>query len=152
MNNQRYQYIESGLNNVWLENGFEIRKTAYGEAISIHNVDGLNRAIGLALVENTAPLTGAAFKFLRVEMDMSQKALGRLLDKDEQSVSLYERKGNIPPLVDRTVRQFYLEYCHVDGKFRDLMERFVELDNRIQDLERELSFTETATGWEPKAA
>ncbi|MDO8907319.1 MAG: transcriptional regulator [Pseudohongiella sp.] len=152
MSNHRYHYIECGLPNVWLENGFEIRETPYGEGVSIHDVDGLNRAIGLALSEGTAPLTEAEFRFLRLEMDMSQKALGRLLGKDEQSISLYERSGNIPDLVDRAVRQFYLEYCHVDGKFRDLMDRFVALDNQIQDLERELSFMETPSGWEPKAA
>jgi putative transcriptional regulator len=152
MKDNRYHYIESGLNNVWLENGFEVRETPYGEGISIHNVDGLHRVIGLALSESTAALSPAAFKFLRVEMDLSQKALARLLDKDEQTISLYERKGDIPALVAGAVRQFYREYREVDGTFRDLMQRFVELDNELGDMERELSFMETPDGWQPKAA
>jgi hypothetical protein len=50
------------------------------------------------------------------------------------------------------VRQFYREYCEVDGTFRDLMQRLVEQDNELGDMERELSFMEKADGWQPKAA
>jgi hypothetical protein len=32
------------------------------------------------------------------------------------------------------------------------MQRFVELDNELGDMERELSFMETPDGWQPKAA
>ena len=152
MSSNRYHYTESGLPNIWLRNGFVIEQTPYGEAVSIHDLDGLHRAIGLSLIESAAPLSPAEFKFLRVEMDMSQKALARLLDVTEQTVSLYERQGNIPGLTDRSVRQFYREYCNIDGKFRDLVEEFVALDNQIQDLGRDLDFAETPDGWRPQAA
>ncbi len=152
MSDHRYHYLECGLSNVWLENGFEVHETPYGEGVSIHDVEGLHRVIGLALSDSPAPLSPEAFKFLRIEMDLSQKALARLLDKDEQTISLYERNGNIPALVDRALRQFYREYCHVDGTFRDLMQRFVELDNQLQDVALELRFSETQNRWQPKAA
>jgi hypothetical protein len=38
-----YHYTESGLRNVWLENGVTRRKTAYGVATSIQDVDGLHK-------------------------------------------------------------------------------------------------------------
>ena len=39
-----YRYTESGLTNVWLANGYTIRKTKYGEGVSVQDVDGLTRA------------------------------------------------------------------------------------------------------------
>jgi DNA-binding transcriptional regulator YiaG len=64
---------------VWLENGFDVRQNPYGEGISIHSLEELHRVFGLALLESTAALSPAAFKPLRVEMDLSQKAIARLL-------------------------------------------------------------------------
>jgi hypothetical protein len=41
-----YQYRESGLDDVWLVNGFTIRDDpAYGPLIFISDIDGLHRAI-----------------------------------------------------------------------------------------------------------
>jgi hypothetical protein len=36
-----YHYTETGLQNVWLANGYNVRKTSDGDAISIENADGL---------------------------------------------------------------------------------------------------------------
>lgn len=149
----KYHYTECGLNNVWLVNGFEIHRTPYGEGVSIHDVDGLNVAIGLALVEKSAPLTPEEFRFLRVAMDLPQKSLASLVEVTEQTISLYERgKQKIPRLVDAALRQFYSEYCEKDSELRSLVERLVSLDHYIGELEREISFMETACGWEPRAA
>ncbi len=51
---ETYQYIESGLDNVYLINGFEHHHTAYGDGISVHNVQELNRIIGQALIQRAA--------------------------------------------------------------------------------------------------
>ena len=60
-----YKYTECGLKNVYLVNGFHERKTPYGKAVSIDNVEGLHRVIGLHLADNKPNLTGAEFRFLR---------------------------------------------------------------------------------------
>ena len=40
-----YHYTESGLSNVWLENGYTIEQDPnYGELVSIANVRGLHEA------------------------------------------------------------------------------------------------------------
>lgn len=147
----KYHYKECGLDNVWLSNGFEIHDTPYGEGVSIHDVDGLEKAIGIALVDSVHPLKAKEFRFLRVQLDMSQKALSRLLGCEEQTVSLYERgQSPIPALADRSLRQMFLEYHKVDSEFRELLEKFVQLDNELSDLESQISFMETERGWEPE--
>jgi putative transcriptional regulator len=73
-----YRYTESGLTNVWLANGYAIRKTKYGEGVSVQNVVGLHRALARAL-SNKPRLTGTEVRFLRKEMGHSQRGLGELL-------------------------------------------------------------------------
>ena len=43
-----YHYNDGGLRNVWLANGYEIKKTPYGEGVTLHNLDGLTRSICMA--------------------------------------------------------------------------------------------------------
>ena len=38
-----YHYTESGLNNVFLENGVSIHEAVYGKGVSIMDTDGLHR-------------------------------------------------------------------------------------------------------------
>ena len=53
-----YHYTDGGLGNVWLANGFEIKKTPYGEGVAFHNLDGLTRSICMALTRKASLLTG----------------------------------------------------------------------------------------------
>src|SRR5437870_2991651 len=46
-----YHYIASGLDNVFLTSGVSINETPYGTMVSIENLNGLHRAIGLHIVE-----------------------------------------------------------------------------------------------------
>ena len=71
-----HHYLESGLDNILLLNGFEVRPTPYGEAVFIQDVDGLHRSIAKYLVEKPTNLTGKEFRFLRIELDLSQQAMG----------------------------------------------------------------------------
>ena len=36
-----YHYTDGGLRNVWLANGYAIKKTPFGEGVAFHNLDGL---------------------------------------------------------------------------------------------------------------
>ncbi len=51
-----HHYVESGLDNVWLANGYTIHKTKYGEGVSIDNTDALHRAIAAKIINSPAPL------------------------------------------------------------------------------------------------
>ncbi|ABO57478.1 hypothetical protein Bcep1808_4514 [Burkholderia vietnamiensis G4] len=129
-----YHYTEIGLQNVWLANGYNVRKTPYGEAVSIENADGLHRAIGRALARKNH-LTGAEFRFLRKELDLSQHRTAEMLGTTEQAVSLWERKGKIPKTADRMFRALYLETVDGNVKLKELIERIANLDRKIDEAE-----------------
>lgn len=142
-----YHYTESGMQNVWLENGYTIRKTKHGKGVSIHDVEGLHRSIGRALARKPH-LTGSELRFLRKEMGMSQSALAGLVGTSEQNVSLWERRGRMPRTADRLMRLIYLEHIGNNSKVREMIDRLNELDQ--QGLER-LCFAEKAGTWKEAA-
>ncbi|MBR7539998.1 hypothetical protein KC221_27830, partial [Mycobacterium tuberculosis] len=78
----------------FLVNGYEIHATPYGEAVSIHDVDGLHRAIARAIVRSPKRIDGAEFRFIRKHLDHSQKALAALIGAEEQNVYRWERAPN----------------------------------------------------------
>jgi putative transcriptional regulator len=53
-----YHYLECGLPKIWLENGYQLHETPYGESLAIDDLAGLHRAIGRSLARKPK-LTGA---------------------------------------------------------------------------------------------
>ena len=51
-----YHYVECGLPNVWLRNGFEKKQTPYGEGVSISDIEGLHRCISRTLCDKPGQL------------------------------------------------------------------------------------------------
>jgi DNA-binding transcriptional regulator YiaG len=146
-----YHYTDSGLDNVILENGYTVHKTAYGEGVSIQDTEGLHKAIGRSLVLAPKGLNGAELRFLRLEMEMTQRSLAAVLGTEEQNVRRWEkaRAKEIPGPADRLIRALYTEYSGGDGSVRRLVERLSELD---QIEVTEIRFRETGHGWEPALA
>lgn len=126
-----YHYRECGLDNVWLVNGFKKYKTAAGPAVSFEDIDGLHRTIARALAEKPARLKANEFRFLRTELDLSQKALGEIIGASEQAIARWERGVTpVPPAEDRFLRALYREYIEGNARIRDLVERLGALDER----------------------
>jgi putative transcriptional regulator len=126
-----YHYTESGLDNIYLLNGFKIHRTPYGKGVSIENTAGLHRMIGRWLVDLPNPLNGAELRFLRLEMDLSQARLAAIIGSTEQSVRRWE-KARLQPVqgpADRIVRALYNEYVGGDGSLRRMVDRLAELDH-----------------------
>jgi putative transcriptional regulator len=140
-----YHYRESGLDNVYLKNGYKIHKTVYGEGVSIENTDGLHKAIGKWLVEMPKPLVGAEVRFLRLEMDQTQRDLAAFIGTTEQTIRLWERNREkaIPGMADRFLRATYLAYLG-DLPFRRMLQRLAQLD-QVEHVKGR--FQETPTGW-----
>jgi len=135
-----YHYTECGLKNVWLVNGYRQR----GDAVSIEDSEGLHKAIGRMLA-NKPRLTGAEFRYLRKELGLSQVRLSVLLKASEEAVSLWERKGRVPYTAAQIVQAAYLEMVDGDIKFRELVERMAQMDNK--QAERMLFREAQGIGW-----
>jgi DNA-binding transcriptional regulator YiaG len=125
-----YHYEECGLDNVYLENGYVIHDTSYGKGVSIHHTDLLHKLIGDWLVELPRPLTGAELRFLRLELDMTQRNLAAILGTEEQSLRRWEKMRTKPIQgpADRLLRGLYKDYQLGDGSMRKMVERLAQLD------------------------
>lgn len=105
-----FHYTDGGLNNIWIENGYEIRKSSHGKAIAIHDIDGLTQAICTDLTKKINPLTGKEFRYIRsAGLLMSQDDIGKIIGVDALSVSRWEKRDRLPKWADKLIRQVYLE-------------------------------------------
>jgi DNA-binding transcriptional regulator YiaG len=126
-----YQYTGSGLRNVWLINGYQTRKTPYGDSVSITDVAGLHIFIGRKIISNPRRLTGAEFRFLRKEQEMSQKNLAEVLGTEPQAINRWETgKTKVPKWADHFARVLFHEYVDGDGKVKDMIDHLNAQDAR----------------------
>lgn len=141
-----YHYTESGLDNVYLVNGYTVHETPYGDGVSIQNTAGLHRALGQIIVNAPNELNGAELRFLRKEMELGQRDLAGLVGTTEQTLRLWEKHRNkaLPGPADRLLRALYVEYVGGDGSVRRLVERLAHLD---QTKRAKVSLRETDEGW-----
>ncbi len=144
-----FRYSGCGLRNVWLQNGYEERKTSYGKAVAIQDVEGLHRAIALHVIRSRPRLSGSEFRFLRKELELSQTALGKMFGYEGQTVAIWEKKGNVPKLADRAVRAIYREITEGNASFKEIVERLDDIDWANQN---KVVMKETGKGWQAKAA
>jgi DNA-binding transcriptional regulator YiaG len=125
-----YHYTDGGLRNVWLANGFEIKKTPFGDAVSFHDSDGLAQAICQALSAKAGLVTGVELRYIRsAGMGLSQPALGKLMGIDGQSIARWEKSGKVPRWADKLLRLLYAG--HAQGE-----ESICRVIDRIKTAER----------------
>jgi DNA-binding transcriptional regulator YiaG len=118
-----FHYTACGLDNVWLANGYRVKATRHGDAVSVHDVDGLHELLAQKLIEKPGRLSGKEFRFLRTQLGLSQEALGALLDFSENAVSLWERKDTVPAACDHWLRMSVLAKLAGQTKLVDAMAR-----------------------------
>ena len=129
-----YHYTESGLSNVWLVNGYVMHEADYGEGVSIEDFDGLHNAIGDMIVSTPGSLKGEQIRFLRHELDCSQKSLAGLMDVDEQTIARWEKgKTSIPGPADRLIRSYYKHKISGSVDLANLLEYLAHVDVKALD-------------------
>lgn len=105
-----YHYTESGLPNVYLVNGFTVETLDGEEFTSIDDMNGLHKTIANAIIDSPKALTHQEFRFLRIEMNVSQKTLGTRFGVTEQTIARYEKgESSIPRTTDAALRSLYME-------------------------------------------
>lgn len=130
MHDEKYHYLECGLDDVYLLNGFKRHVSARGPSIAIRDVDKLHRAIGEYLCLKKKELNGKEIRFLRRELLMSQSMLARLLDVGEQTVHRWETgKTTMPRAADALLRLMYRK--DTARGVRDQLNRIADLEDEI---------------------
>jgi len=151
MDDSTYHYTECGLNNIYLLNGYQFIETSRGQAVSIKDVDGLHKAIGLFLVTTKRDLTGEEIRFLRHEMLMSQCTLAHLLGMSEQAIRRWENgKVEMPKPSEALLRLLYREHVNdQNGRIAAVLKKIADLEEILND--KEILFKDTAKGWQSAA-
>ena len=142
-----YHYTDGGLRNVWLANGYEIKKTSYGEGVAFHNLDGLTESICIALTKKAGVLTGSEFRYIRsAGMLLSQPALGKLMGIDGQSVARWEKTGKVPKWADKLVRLMYLAQAQGNEPISSAVERVKTVERLVK---QRIVVKESRGQWKP---
>ena len=142
-----YHYTDGGLRNVWLANGYEIKKTPFGEGVAFHNLDGLTESICIALTKKAGVLTGSEFRYIRsAGMLLSQPALGKLMGIDGQSVARWEKTGKVPKWADKLVRLMYLAQAQGNEPISSAVERVKTVERLVK---QRIVVKESRGQWRP---
>lgn len=149
MKQELFHYTSCGLRNIYLRNGFIVKKTAYGNAVAIQDVEGLHRAIGLYLAKDKPSLSGAEIRFLRKELDMPQSQLATVIGVGETTIRHWESgRGKISPSAERLLRSLYEEYVCGTSSIRHLVDRLTQINREVH---AKMEFEETKSGWRAAA-
>jgi DNA-binding transcriptional regulator YiaG len=131
----RYHYLESGLDNVFLMGGFQFDHGPSGRTVAIQDIEGLHQAIARALIGKRQRLTGKEFRFLRTELLLSQAALAHALGVRELTVARWEKGiSEIPVATEAAVRQWYAESVGEHPRMRELLSRIADLEDELDKL------------------
>lgn len=142
-------YTGCGLDNVYLEGGFTIRNTPYGEGVSIHDLEGLHKVIAYNLCTEKRKLKGEEIRFLRKELELSQVELASLLDVSESTMRGWENNRNeISGSANILIRAIYLEKAGQNKKISKLIELIRKIDNE----RKKITLTEIDNTWTAAAA
>lgn len=142
-----YHYTESGLSNVYLKNGVTVEEIDGEEYTSIDDMNGLHSTIAQAVVDSNRPLAYEEFKFLRIEMNVSQKMLATRFGVDEQTIARYEKgQTKIPRTTDAALRALYMESQEKNNPvsyFLDLLS-----DTEAEEAAKVIRLEEIENHWE----
>jgi putative transcriptional regulator len=144
-----YHYVQCGLDDVFLLNGYTRHRTPYGAGVSIEDVEGLHNVIAQHICLSKASLSGKEFRFLRKLMDLTQVEVAVNLGYDVQSVARWEKgKAEVNGAADRLLRILFLGSQSVDMEPAELIKIIATLDAKIKDRQ---VFEETEAGWKAAA-
>jgi DNA-binding transcriptional regulator YiaG len=156
-NAEPLHYKVSGLDNIYLLNGFTVEVDEDGDRYTtITDMDGLHRAIALHIVlERKAP-SGKELRFLREELHMSQAELAGLLGVSDQSVARWEKEQTEPHGAGVTaLRMIYLLSTLPDDERQALLSSFVghlrELAERDEEPQEDIVLSWNGDRWREPA-
>ena len=138
-----YHYKECGLSDVWLIDGFKIvDDEEYGELVSISSVHDLHKTIGLYLINEKPELNGEEIRFLRKELNLSQKNLAGILRVNESTVRNWESdRVEIGKPAELVLRALYKEQTHGGGALIEMIEKLNHQERTIETNNMNFSYS-----------
>jgi DNA-binding transcriptional regulator YiaG len=141
-------YKACGLDDVYLLNGFEPKNGGY----VIHNLDGLHTAIGLHIVTKRKVIAPKELRFLRSQMDLTQRELGDILGQSSQQVARWEKgQSEISGPAERLIRFIFLMQAMPKEEREKLMDHLQdnlkEMSNVDETSTPMATFRSTTKGW-----
>ena len=122
-------YTACGLDTIYLASGYQKREIGGETYISVRDVEELHKAIALALVTGRKVLSGAGVRFLRKDLDLTQRGLGELMGISDQSVARYEKGAPLDGPGDGLLRALVMETAGGKMRLRQELERIREADD-----------------------
>jgi len=125
-----FHYTTSGLDYVYLANGYRLIDGEYGQGFAIDDLDGLHEEIARHVVASPARLRGQEVRFLRSLLDVSQAGLARILGTKRLTVARWEGKPatSIPGTADRALRLFFALKMEGDRAAAGLLDMLADID------------------------
>ncbi len=138
MREEPYHLKGIGLPSVYLLNGVEIENDPdHGVLVTVKNLAGLHKAIGMHIAQAGGSMTGAEFRFLRKQTGLTQKELGEWMRVSDQTIANYEKESSAPIWSAAHLRLLYvLEILPSDLPMRQLQgirDAIVKADIQIPD-------------------
>lgn len=146
-----YHYTDSGLDNIWLANGYKEHREDGETFVGIHDIEGLHEQIGLAITNKATEITAKEFKFLRIELNLSQSKLGELMGVTDQTIARWEKSENdISRIGDVILRALYKEFLDNESDISQMLTTLSDLD--VRESSDRLEFEESDAHWHRKQA
>jgi len=112
-NQQSYHYIESGLENIYLD-GIDVFRCSCGEEIiNIPAIPELHYLIALELIKKKSLLSNREIRFLRKNMGLTGKVLSKYIGVDNATLSRWE--NNVQTIDKSHDRLLRLIYSNIKG-------------------------------------
>ncbi len=126
-------YTACGLDDVYLVNGFTCETVDGEEYVTIADLDGLWKAIGLHLVTTRKILAPKEIKFLRDHANMTQAQLGTLLRVSDQTVARWEKGETklVPGPADFMLRVLFLASSAAQPEGGQILQKLIKLCETI---------------------
>jgi len=134
VDSQPLHYTARGLDNVYLLSGFKREIIDGEEYVSIEDLDGLWKAIGLHLVTTRKALAPKEIRFLRQHMRMTQAELGARLRVSDQTVARWEKDHcDLDGPADMMLRVLFLGSPVAQPEGNELLREIIKLLDELQE-------------------
>jgi len=148
-----FHYRRSGLDNIFLLNGFEKETIDEEDYVTVMDVDGLHEAIGLHLVTSRKTLAPKEIRFLRKTLNLTQAETGRLIGQSDQQIARWEKgENNINGPADRLLRLMFISTLAERNEEQEPLEFLSKLDDLDSYPEEAVEFCNNGEDWLERVA